>query len=72
MLNDKNVKRLYENLEVKSILTATVSLRNLGHYCEIENTNPRGIIREIEGGSFRDKFLDFVRRLEKKERQVHI
>ena len=64
LLKDRNVKRWYENLRAKSVLTATVALRNLGHYCEIENTNPKKIIIEMKEGNFRDKFFDFVRKLE--------
>ncbi len=64
LLKDRNVKRWYENLKAKSVLTATVALRNLGHYCEIENTNPKNIIIEMKEGNFRDKFFDFVRKLE--------
>ena len=64
LLKDRNVKRWYENLRAKSVLTATVALRNLGHYCEIENTNPKNIIIEMKEGNFRDKFFDFVRKLE--------
>ncbi len=64
LLKDRNVKRWYDNLRAKSVLTATVALRNLGHYCEIENTNPNKIIIEMKEGNFRDKFFDFVRKLE--------
>ena len=64
LLKDRNVKRWYDNLRAKSVLTATVALRNLGHYCEIENTNPNKIIIEMQEGNFRDKFFDFVRKLE--------
>ncbi|EQB70639.1 MAG: integrase/recombinase, partial [Thermoplasmatales archaeon A-plasma] len=39
-LLDEDVRRWFENLKAKSVLTATVALRNLGHYCELTETRP--------------------------------
>ncbi|EQD75679.1 integrase/recombinase, partial [mine drainage metagenome] len=38
LLLDEDVRRWFENLKAKSVLTATVALRNLGHYCELTET----------------------------------
>lgn len=65
LLNDEDVRRWYENLAAKSVLTATVYLRSLGFYCALNDTSPRKILKEAESKDFRDGFSDFVRRLEK-------
>ena len=44
LLEDKDVKRWYENLEAKSVITATVYLRTLGLYCNFAETTPRNIL----------------------------
>ena len=60
-----DVKRWFDNLAAKSIITASVYLRTLGLYCELNKTNPKDIIKLAETKVFRDNFMDFVRRLEK-------
>ncbi|SIM83278.1 site-specific integrase [Cuniculiplasma divulgatum] len=67
LLLDDDVRRWYENLRAKSVLTATVALRNLGHYCELTHTNPKGILNKASASEkdFRYEFTDFVRRMEK-------
>jgi hypothetical protein len=65
LLEDKDVKRWYENLEAKSVITATVYLRTLGLYCDVEKTTPRKILEEAPSKSFRDRFTDFIRMMEK-------
>ena len=65
LLEDQDVRRWYENLEAKSVITATVYLRTLGLYCELAKTSPRKIIAEARSKRFRDGFTDFSRRLEK-------
>ena len=47
---NEKVKRWYENLEAKSVLTATVHLRTLGYYCELDNTYPEAL---LQGGGER-------------------
>jgi hypothetical protein len=37
-----------ENLKEKSVLTATVTLRNLGYYCESTHTNPKEILNKAK------------------------
>jgi len=65
LLEDEDVRRWFDNLAAKSLLTATVYLRNLGLYCELNGTDPKGILRDAGSKAFRDRFADFVRRLER-------
>lgn len=65
LLEDRDVERWFDNLAAKSLLTASVYLRTLGHYCELNGTDPKAIIRVARTKAFRDGFMDFVRKLEK-------
>ncbi len=65
LLEDEDVRRWYENLGAKSIITATVYLRTMGLYCEMERTTPKKILAEARSKKFRDGFTDFIRRMEK-------
>ena len=67
LLLDEDIRRWFENLRAKSILTATVALRNLGHYCELTGTTPKDILSKARSNEkdFRYEFTDFVRKLEK-------
>jgi integrase len=67
LLLDDDVRRWFENLRAKSVLTATVALRNLGHYCELTRTTPKDILSKARSNEkdFRYEFTDFVRKLEK-------
>ena len=67
LLLDEDVRRWFENLRAKSVLTATVALRNLGHYCELTGTTPKDILTKARSNEkdFRYEFTDFVRKLEK-------
>jgi site-specific recombinase XerC len=65
LLEDEDVKRWYENLAAKSRVTASVYLRTLGLYCELNKTDPNSILKVARRKSFRDSFIDFVRKLEK-------
>jgi site-specific recombinase XerD len=67
LLLDEDVRRWFENLNAKSVLTATVALRNLGHYCELTETTPDEILKKARANEkdFRYEFTDFVRKLEK-------
>ena len=65
LLEDQDVRRWYENLEAKSVITATVYLRTLGLYCNLEKTTPRQILTQAPSKKFRDAFTDFIRRMEK-------
>jgi hypothetical protein len=65
LLKNKDVKRWFDNLAAKSVVTATVSLRTLGLYCEMNKTDPKSILKVAKTKSFRNKFHDFVRKLER-------
>lgn len=41
MLQDRDVRRWFDDLRAKSVLTATVYLRTLGYYCELMKGTPR-------------------------------
>jgi len=64
LLNDKDVKRWFDNLAAKSIVTATVYLRTLGYYCDLNGTDPKAILKVAKTKAFRDGFTDFIRRME--------
>ncbi len=66
LLEDEEVKRWFLNLKAKSILTATVYLRTLGLYCEMERTNPGEILKIAGSKEWKDSFIDFIRREEGK------
>lgn len=64
LFKDEDIKRWFENLNARSDLTATIYLRSLGLYCHINKTTPKAILKDANTKEFRDKFTDFVRRLE--------
>ncbi|MEM3383712.1 MAG: hypothetical protein QXL52_03965 [Nitrososphaerales archaeon] len=65
LLEDADVRRWFDNLVAKSVVTATVYLRTLGFYCELNRTDPKAILRVARTKAFRDDFTDFVRKMEK-------
>jgi len=65
LLKDGDVKRWFDNLNAKSVLTATVYLRALGFYCKLNKTDPKSVLKVAKTKTFRDGFMDFVRKLEK-------
>ena len=65
LLEDQDVRRWYENLEAKSVITATVYLRTLGLYCTLEKTTPKEILTQAPTKKYRDGFTDFIRSMEK-------
>jgi len=62
---DADVRRWFDNLAAKSIITATVYLRTLGFYCELNKTDPKAILNVAATKAFRDEFTDFIRQMEK-------
>lgn len=68
LLEEPDVRRWFENLEAKSVITATVYLRTLGLYCGLAETSPRKILAEARSKRFRDGFTDFIRRMEKEDK----
>lgn len=67
LLQDDGVRRWYENLAARSVITATVYKRTLGLYCQLNDTTPKALLQLAmkDDLSFRDSFSDFVRELEK-------
>jgi len=65
LLEDDDVKRWFDNLAARSMVTAMVYLRTLGLYCKMNKTDPKSILKIARTKSFRDGFIDFVRKLEK-------
>ncbi len=66
LLEDDRVRRWYEELRARSVITAGVYLRGLGYYCEHNHTSPSGILEgAADARTFKDSFRDFVRKLEK-------
>lgn len=61
LLQDEKLNRWFLNLKAGSYLTATVYLRTLGHYCELNKTNPEQVLVDARAGRLRDSFMDFVR-----------
>ena len=47
-------------------MTATVAIRNLGHYCDLTHNNPKEILNKVKANekNFGYKFADFVRDME--------
>jgi len=64
-LEDRDVRRWFENLAARSKVTAMVYLRTLGLYCEMNRTDPKAILKVAGTKEFRDDFIDFVRSLER-------
>ena len=67
LLENKKVRRWYENLEARSTLTANVYLRNLGLWLEYLNKDPESIIEFAQGDfeEFKGSIADQIRRMEK-------
>ena len=65
LLKNKEIRRWFDNLRAKSYLTATVYLRGIGYYCELNGLTPFAIIEDAKTEKLRNDFMDFVRRLEK-------
>jgi site-specific recombinase XerC len=65
LLKDEDVKRWFDNLAARSIVTAGVYLRSLGLYCELNKTNPKALLKVAKTKAFRDSFSDFIRQQEK-------
>ncbi len=65
LLDDKEIRRWFDNLRAKSYLTATVYMRGLGHYCELTRSSPYSIIEDAKSGKLRNDFMDFVRKMER-------
>ena len=65
LLKNKEIRRWFDNLRAKSYLTATVYLRGMGYYCELNGLTPFAIIEDAKTEKLRNDFMDFVRKMEK-------
>lgn len=65
LLENGEIRRWWENNRARSPLSADVLLRNIGLYCEINDTSPDGILKDGESGRLKIEFSDFVRKMEK-------
>jgi hypothetical protein len=65
LLEDADVRRWFDNLAAKSVVTATVYLRTLRLYCELNGSDPKAILKAARTKAFRDDFTDFIRRMER-------
>ena len=65
LLKDEKIRRWWENNRARSPLSADVLLRNIGLYCEINNTSPERILKDAESGELKRQFSDFVRKMKK-------
>ncbi|MEE9341421.1 MAG: site-specific integrase [Thermoplasmata archaeon] len=66
LLEDKEVKRWYDNVARGSIVTADVYLRRLGNFCRGHKLTPRKFAAESEKELYK-VLLDYVTELEDKE-----
>jgi hypothetical protein len=72
LLEDEDVRRWFDNLAAKSYLTATVYLRNLGFYCEVNGTSPKALLKVAGTKAFRDSFTDLISFADWRERAKQI
>ena len=64
LLQNSSVKSWYDNIAARSKLTADVSLRNFGLYCELNTCDPEDILELAKKGKLKQHFLTFVRKME--------
>jgi len=67
LLDDKAVKRWYDNVARGSIVTADVYLRRLGHFCNDLKITPEKLL-EMRENQLYNMFLDTVSKLEQEGR----
>jgi hypothetical protein len=70
---DWDVGRWFDDLAARSIVTATVYLRTLGLYCQLNGMDLNVIVRSAKNKTFRIGFTDFIRSMDvkvAKERQA--
>ena len=65
LLEDRNVKRWYENLARGSPVTADVYLRRPGAFCEENKTSPK-TLASMQRRKLEDLLMDYVSSKEKK------
>lgn len=65
LLNDKDVKRWYENVARGSPIAADVQLRRLGNFCASRKVTPKDLVR-LEETQLCNLLLDTVGQMERK------
>ena len=66
LLNDRALRRWYDNVARGSIITADVYLRRLGHFCNDHRITPN-ILLEMKENELYDLLLDTVSNMEKED-----
>jgi hypothetical protein len=67
LLEDKTIRRWYDNVARGSVVTADVYLRRLGHFCNDLKLTPEKLL-EMSESQLYDLFLDTVSKLEREGR----
>jgi integrase len=71
LLEDKNVKRWYENIARGSSACAEIYLRNIGNFCQIMNTTPSALTKK-SAKEIEDILMDYISLAEKKHAGSYI
>ncbi|MEM1994933.1 MAG: hypothetical protein QXW32_05630 [Nitrososphaerales archaeon] len=64
LLQDRDVKRWYDNVARGSLATADVYLRRLGNFCSAHNMNPRDLL-SMRDENLQNLLFDYVTSMEK-------
>jgi integrase len=64
LLDNETVRRWYNNIKAKSLISADIRLRTLKFYCRENNISPMDIVEQAKSNVLRNNFEDFVRKLE--------
>ncbi len=63
LLKNEKILRWWDNKGTRYHLSIGVSLRNIGHYCEINETSPKEMLDNTKSWELKKQFSDFVRRI---------
>ena len=64
LLEDPQVNEWHKKNARRSLLSADVRLRTLGHYCEVMNTTPKNILESAQSGELKPMFKKFIEKME--------
>ena len=64
LLEDPQVREWHKKIARRSLLSADVRLRTLGHYCELMNTTPSEILEHAQTGELKPMFKKFIEKME--------
>ena len=64
LLEDPQVREWHKKIARRSLLSADVRLRTLGHYCELMNTTPSEILEHAQTGELKPLFKKFIEKME--------